>query len=592
MRKKSAEDYLDKLLNSVNDERERKDKFKETAKMIEDARSIFETQGSKLIFEEPEEEPPYEEKKSAQEDFLDALLSGAKDTEFGMNRKRPDTNPMYSRRVSKSEADFLKEFEAELLDGEDDLLDIFEDFTKAAEPEDRVENETVQEETVEPQQSFELGDMDLSALVNEVADVMSSTKPEESVPEESVLEEASLLDMIEAEPSVAQSQSGDAAESIPMDADPIDVFENFFGSEDSGSVDDANPSVGSEGIDLGNLGEEDLMNLLAGTDGLEDIGNLLSNSDATELPLDEMDAFTVFAESEMSAQQISAESAIEEEIADKKGKKGAKIDLLGKLKGIIGSFLKDEEEDGVEIKAAKAPTAEALAGENADILAELEALDEKPSKKDKKNKKEKKPKKAKATKAPKAKKPPKPKKEKKPKVVDNTPPLPKGPVIMIWIMVGSLVALVLLGVNLIKYNTPVANAKSLQNQGHYAEAFNQLVGLEIKEKDMEMYNQLAVLATVDSEINAYEVFEKAGKVDKAFDSLICAAGRCYINEEEAEVYGCSGQLEIMKKAVSTELEQKYNMTYEEALEMYKIRHRNDYTIALYKKLTELGIEWD
>ena len=120
MRKKSAEDYLDKLLNSVNDERARKDKFKETAKMIEDARNIFETQGSRLVFEEPEE-VVYEEKRSEQEDFLDALLSGAQDTEFGMNRRRPDTNPMYSRRVSKSEADFLKEFEEELLDGDEDL---------------------------------------------------------------------------------------------------------------------------------------------------------------------------------------------------------------------------------------------------------------------------------------------------------------------------------------------------------------------------------------------------------------------------------------------------------------------------------------
>jgi len=51
-------------------------------------------------------------------------------------------------------------------------------------------------------------------------------------------------------------------------------------------------------------------------------------------------------------------------------------------------------------------------------------------------------------------------------------------------------------------------------------------------------------------------------------------------------------LEILKKSVSNELEEKYNMTYEEAIEMYKIRHRDDYTIALYKKLTELGIEWD
>ena len=101
MRKKSAEDYLDKLLNSVNDEKARKDKFKDTAKMLQDARNIFETQGSKLVFEEPEEEPVFEEKKSAQEDFLDALLSGAKDTEFGMNRRRADANPMYSPNVEK-----------------------------------------------------------------------------------------------------------------------------------------------------------------------------------------------------------------------------------------------------------------------------------------------------------------------------------------------------------------------------------------------------------------------------------------------------------------------------------------------------------
>ena len=153
-------------------------------------------------------------------------------------------------------------------------------------------------------------------------------------------------------------------------------------------------------------------------------------------------------------------------------------------------------------------------------------------------------------------------------------------------------ALVLLGVSVIKYNTPLAEAKALQNEGHYAEAFSKLNGLEIKEKDLEFYSQLAVLATVDSEINAYEVFAKAEVHDKAYDSLICAAGRCHINEDDADVFGCLGQLEIMKKMVSNELEQKYNTTYDEAIEMYTIRHRDDYTLALYKKLTELGIEWD
>lgn len=588
MKKKSAEDYLDKLLNSVNDEKEKKEKFKETAKMLEDAMSFWDSDIPDSELEEAEYEQlvAKENKKSEREDFLDSLLSGAKDTEFGMNRRKPDNNPMYSRRVSKSEAEFLREFEEELADDSDDLGDLFAEFEKVVEPEDRLEKEDIQ--VAEPEENFILGGVDLAELVNGAADVMSG------IPEEKPLEDfVSMPEMPAEEIGVMSNDFATAAEPVPMDEIPDDMFAELFGGDNGLNLaEDIPTESSSDELDLGNLGEDDLMSLLAGADDLADIGNMLSKSEATEIPLDELDAFSVFAENEMSAQQISAEPEIEElEPATKKGKKG---DLLGKLKGLLGGLLKGDDEDEIEIKPAKAPTAEALSGENAEILAELDSLEEKPAKKEKK-KKDKKEKKTKAPKKPKkakAPKKPKPKKEKKPKEVDNTPPLPKGPVFMIWLMVGSLVALVLLGVELVSYNTPLANAKSLQNQGHYAEAFTELNGLTIKEKDMELYNQLAVLATVDSEINAYEVFVKAEVPDKALDSLICAAGRCYINEEEADVFGCLGQLEILRTSVSNELEEKYNMTYEEAIEMYTIRHRDDYTLALYKKLSELGIKWD
>ena len=52
---------------------------------------------------------------------------------------------------------------------------------------------------------------------------------------------------------------------------------------------------------------------------------------------------------------------------------------------------------------------------------------------------------------------------------------------------------------------------------------------------------------------------------KALDSLVCAAGRCELNEDNADIYGCIGQMDILKKAVSNELN-AYGMTYEQALE--------------------------
>lgn len=594
MGKKSAEDYLDKLLNSVNDEKTKKEKFKETAKMLEDAVHFWEDESAAEDFEEASYMPALdpEEKKSESENVLDALLSGAQDTKFGMNKKKPEDNPMYSRRVSRTEVDFLREFETELEYDTDDLDDLFEEFARAVSPEDRLEQQDIEkeifkddvfakepEELPQEEEASLMGGIDLASLVEGAAGVMSDGYEEYAPIEYAPMEDGDI--------------EGPAADDIPidvvsMDEVPADIFEDLF----AGDGIPEQPSA--EGIDLGNLGEEDLMNLLAGADGLSDIGDMLSQSEATEIPLEEMDAFAAFAESEMSIQQVSAEPVGEELGIENKGKKNQKGGLIGKLKGLLSGLMKDDEDDEIELKGSKAPSAENLSGENAEILAELDAEEGKTSKKGKKDKKEKKKKekKPKKEKVPKKPKEPKPKKEKKPKEVDNTPPLPKGPVRMIWLMAASMVALVLLGVNLIKYNSPMTNAKSLQNNGHYAEAFSALNGLEIKEKDMEFYNQLAVLATVDSELNAYEAFTKAGVVDKAFDSLICAAGRCYINEENADVYGCLGQLEVLKRTVSNELEQKYGMTYDEAIEMYTIRDRDDYTYALYKKLTELGIDWE
>ena len=379
MEKKSAEDYLDKLLDSVNDENAKKENFEDSVAELKTAKY------GKLVEEDS----------------------------------------MYSRHVSKSEADFLKEFESELIGDSEDLSFSLSNFAMAEEP-------------------------------------------------------------------------------ILMDEIPEGMLDELFSGTDGLNLTEIPQELPTEeeGLDLGNLGDEDLMNLLAGVDGLEDIGSLLNKGEITEITEDELEAFSIYAENEMSAQESSTES-----VAKAGEKPKGKGNFLDKIKGFFEFLLKSEEDD-LEFKPAGPPTVEVLTGENADILAQLDALEEMPSKKDskakdkkKKEKKEKK-KKEKKPKEPKKVKPPKPKKEKKPKEVDNTPPLPKGPVIMIWLMAGSMLALVLLAVNMISYNGPISNAKILKNQGNYAEAFAEINGIEIKEKDMEMYSQLSILATVDSEINA------------------------------------------------------------------------------------------
>ena len=104
-----------------------------------------------------------------------------------------------------------------------------------------------------------------------------------------------------------------------------------------------------------------------------------------------------------------------------------------------------------------------------------------------------------------------------------------------------------------------------------------------------MYNQVATLAAVDSELNAFEAFLWAEKHQEALDSLVCAAGRCIVNADNAQMYECEGQMQILQAEITNKLFTNYGMTFEEAVELYELGDRDDYTIALVKKLRSLGL---
>lgn len=371
--------------------------------------------------------------------------------------------------------------------------------------------------------------------------------------------------------------------------------------------------------DLSGSMDGDLLDILGGDSEFSDIGDMLSGNEEA-VAEDENNVFDDFAEKEMGSQEKSIEDTVNEALgmddasddAKGKGKKGRKKkkekksgdkkeSFFDKLKRIL--FGDDEEEEAVDLIIPDDNTAGVLASENAQILAELEA-DDKEEKGKKKKKKEKKEK-PKKEKKPKKVKEPKPKKEKPPKEVDNTPPLPKAPVIMIFIMVISMTVLVLLGTNLLNKGNSVSTAARYYNMAMaavasgtpdaddihlYAEAYNYLDGLKLGEEDTALYNKLKVLSAVSSKYDSYEVFHEYGSEKEALDALICAAGRCELNADAAQDNDCVKELDELRACVEQTLSSEYNMSFDEALEIYNAGNRTKYTTVLYEKLRELGLE--
>lgn len=176
---------------------------------------------------------------------------------------------------------------------------------------------------------------------------------------------------------------------------------------------------------------------------------------------------------------------------------------------------------------------------------------------------------------------------KKPQEPDNAPPLPKKPVILCFAMAASFLVLVLLGTNLFGYSSSMKNAGKQFALGNYAEAYQQVSGLDIREQDVAAYEKYRLIGNVAGEYDAYQTFMEAGIYDMALDSLVRAVGRCEKYQTSAQEYGCTGELEKLRTQTEGALS-SFGMTGERALELYAIEDRGEYSARLGEVLADAG----
>ena len=509
----------------------------------------------------------------ASENYLDNLLNSIN----GTGSVKDSEDELLVGSGGKGQDDFLREFEDELeADAYDKYISDFEfeldsDYNKSHRQEEK------QIQTPAPADDDESLEDLLSRLDEEAA---------EEVAEEADDEGESIEDLTSAvgEFDSAMSDMG-LQEELPL------------------------TEIGEP--DLAGNSDGDLLDILGQDADLSDIGSLLSDEAEIAEPEGESE-FDKFASSEMEKQEQTAagdiESIEEPDPVKEKGKsKEKKEGFFARLKKMLFGPEEDENAETLISSGAESDTEKAaeLSAENEQILKELEAAEKSEDSKGKKGKKDKKkdkkPAKDKKAKPPKEKKKKAPK-EKRPKEKDNTPKLPKGPVRMIVLMVASLFALVIIATMFLGNASNVSEARDYYNEalaavnqgdiaviGNYGKAYEKLNGLSLKGEDEKLYNKLKVLAPASFKLESYGTFYQNGKYDMALDSLICAAGRCDINQDDAEEYGCTTELQKMIIIIDAELTDKYGMTYDDAVEMYSARNRREYTRNLLDKLEELGL---
>lgn len=552
-----SEDYLDDLLNSVSDANRRNNK--------KDIENLIQSMNEEAAKPREREKKPVEKKHEDYSgtgflrEFEQELATGAAD-------------------------DFLQEFEMELDEEASNQadIDVNEDQTSDVEEASAISQPEASNQMEEAEQSEETNQLrDASEPVSSEGTDMAT---DGSAPSDMMGDVDDIMDAV-------RKKVGDSGEEEHMDTpktpeddaseeeEPLGFFDTL--DEDSAAeIPEASKTDSEEEEPL--LSEDDdainLMDMLSGDSDLSDIGDLLK--------ADENGEELEHSEDEDSEVQDEFErlGSIEElkdlkEAKEKRKKQG----FFSKIMSVL--FGPDEEED--DTKIAEDDSLGSISSENREILKEMDA-DEGAGKKGKKEKKkkEKKEKKEKAKKE----KAPKVKKEKPPKEIDRTPPLPKKPVILIFIMALSVLILILLGSSNLQYGQDMQQAKDDFASGSYVTAFQTIAGSSVKGKDENFYKKAQVLASIQREYQSYESLSGINENEMALDALIRGYGRCVDGADLAQEYEITDEMAGLKDQILQQLSDHFGVSEEKAAELHAMTKRTDYTKAIQEILAAAGLE--
>ena len=343
------------------------------------------------------------------------------------------------------------------------------------------------------------------------------------------------------------------------------------------------------------MSDDDIMKLLNGggeDEALSDIGKMLEADDQS-ISLEDLGAEP---ENLSHAADVVERSQAEKKPVQKKKKSGFFAKLMDLLFGEDDDEVADEHVEEVgSLEGISDENMEILRAMNGDMAGGSDdgASGKKGRKKAKKEKKKKepKPKKEKKEKKPKEPKPKKPRKEKKPKDVGpREKPLPKGPVIVIWVLALSVFAFVMIGNTLLTKSNTARAAQQSFDSGDYVGSYEAFAGAKVSAGEEELYEQAKTLAGVQAELNAYYPMMEVRKFDLALDCLVRTIGRADLHMADAEEWGVTTQMNAIVAEASQQLQDQFNVTVEQARELYAIDDRDDYSLALDEILKGLGLK--
>ncbi|MBB2183697.1 hypothetical protein H0486_12510 [Lachnospiraceae bacterium MD1] len=153
---------------------------------------------------------------------------------------------------------------------------------------------------------------------------------------------------------------------------------------------------------------------------------------------------------------------------------------------------------------------------------------------------------------------------------------------IVFIFFGLLALIVLVGTNVATYNLHINNASKYFEYHKYTEAYNEIYGIDVDEKDEVLYNKIMTVMYVNKQLNSYHSYYEMKKYPEALDSLLKGLNRYDRYIELATMLGIDDDMDYVRNQILSELDSVFHLTEEEALQIASMEDIADYSKKVYE----------
>ena len=142
------------------------------------------------------------------------------------------------------------------------------------------------------------------------------------------------------------------------------------------------------------------------------------------------------------------------------------------------------------------------------------------------------------------------------------------------IIVGILV---IFGTKSYTYGLGVDKATDFYERRLYSIAYDEIAGLDVGDRDEELYEKLNTIMVVNRQYESYENYMNLKKKEKALDALIKGLEKYSTFYDKAVEYGITKDMDYVKSEIIKALQETFHLTEKEANKLSKVEDASTYT---------------